>query len=123
MTDRGQETAEAEQSARRAARLGADDAVALCQAGFALAFVVGDLNDGAALIDRALVLNTKLATAQRSADMSEFFLASRSSRLIIWNVPRPSEPARSAHLHRAEWNRAGSLLRQPLPRGAVVYLL
>jgi hypothetical protein len=87
VTDRGQETAEAEQSARRAARLGADDAVALCQAGFALAFVVGDLNDGAALIDRALVLNTKLATAQRSADMSEFFLASRISRLIIWNVP------------------------------------
>jgi hypothetical protein len=42
---------------------GADDAVALCQAGFALAFVVGDLNDGAALIDRALVLNTNLATA------------------------------------------------------------
>ncbi|HXM36194.1 MAG TPA: hypothetical protein VN920_13460 [Pyrinomonadaceae bacterium] len=34
-----------------------------CQAGFALAFVVGDLNDGAALIDRTLVLNTNLATA------------------------------------------------------------
>jgi len=63
VTDRGQETAEAERSARRAARLGADDAVTLCQAGFALAFVVGDLNDGAALIDRAHVLNTNLATA------------------------------------------------------------
>jgi len=56
-------TVEAEQSARRAVRLGADDAVTLCQAGFALAFVVGDLNDGAALIDRAHVLNTNLATA------------------------------------------------------------
>ena len=33
--------------ARRAAELGKDDAVALCTAGLALAFVVGDLDDGA----------------------------------------------------------------------------
>jgi TolB-like protein/class 3 adenylate cyclase len=63
MTDRAQETAEAERLARRAAELGRDDAVALYTAGFALAFIVGDLDDGADLIDRALLLNPNLAWA------------------------------------------------------------
>src|SRR5262249_23718745 len=40
-----------------------NDAVALCTAGYAVAFVVGDFNDGGALIDRALVLNPNLAWA------------------------------------------------------------
>jgi len=34
-----------------------DDAFSLCWAGFSLAMVVGDLKEGAALIDRALVAN------------------------------------------------------------------
>jgi TolB-like protein/class 3 adenylate cyclase/tetratricopeptide (TPR) repeat protein len=74
MVDRERETAETEQLARKAARLGADDAVALCQAGFALAFVVGALDDGAALIDRALVLNPNLATAWRFNGYARVFL-------------------------------------------------
>jgi tetratricopeptide (TPR) repeat protein len=74
VADRGQEAAEAERLARRAARLGPDDAAALCQAGFALAFVVGDLEDGAALIDRALVLNTNLAAAWRFSGYVRVFL-------------------------------------------------
>jgi TolB-like protein len=61
MTDARQEIAEAGRSARRAAELGRDDAVALCTAGIGLAYVVGDLDDGAALIDRGLVLNPNLA--------------------------------------------------------------
>jgi adenylate cyclase len=48
--------------------------VALCQAGFALAFVAGALDDGAALIDRALVLNTNLATAWRFSGYVRVFL-------------------------------------------------
>jgi TolB-like protein/class 3 adenylate cyclase len=63
VTDRERETAEAERLARRAAELGRDDALALCTAGITLAFVVGDLDDGAALIDRALALNPNLAWA------------------------------------------------------------
>jgi tetratricopeptide (TPR) repeat protein len=55
--------AEAERLARRAAELGKDDAIALCMAGLSLATVVGDLDDGAALIDRALLLNPNLAVA------------------------------------------------------------
>jgi tetratricopeptide (TPR) repeat protein len=43
--------------------LGKDDAIALAASGFALAFVVRDPGVGAALIDRALVLNSNLAEA------------------------------------------------------------
>jgi TolB-like protein/class 3 adenylate cyclase len=74
VADPEQETAEAERLARKAARLGADDAVALCEAGFALAFVVGDLDDGVALIDRALVLNPNLAAAWRFSGYVRVFL-------------------------------------------------
>ena len=63
VTDRMQDIAEAERLARRAAELGRDDAVALCTAGIALAYVVGDDGDGAAMIDRALQLNPNLAWA------------------------------------------------------------
>ena len=72
--DRERETAEAERLARTAARVGSDDAVALSQAGFALAFVAGALDDGAALIDRALALNTNLAMAWRFSGYVRVFL-------------------------------------------------
>jgi tetratricopeptide (TPR) repeat protein len=61
-TDRAQEVAEAARLARRAADLGRDDAIALSFAGHVLAYVVGDLDDGAAFVDRALTLNSNLAT-------------------------------------------------------------
>ena len=61
VTDREQEIAEAERLARRAAYLGREDAVALGNAGLALVVVVGDLDDGPALIDRSLELNPNLA--------------------------------------------------------------
>jgi TolB-like protein/class 3 adenylate cyclase len=61
VTDRARESAEAERLARRAAEVGKDDAVALSTAGFALVICVGDLDDGNALIERALVLNPNLA--------------------------------------------------------------
>jgi len=63
VTDRGHEIREAERLARRAGELGKDDAVALSSAGIALAFVVGDLDGGAALTDQALELNPNLAWA------------------------------------------------------------
>jgi tetratricopeptide (TPR) repeat protein len=43
--------------------LGKDDAIALADSGWALAYVVRELGVGAALIDRALVLNSNLAEA------------------------------------------------------------
>jgi TolB-like protein/class 3 adenylate cyclase len=63
MADSVQETAETARLARRAVALGRDDAAALSTSGFALAYVVGDLDDGAAFIDRALALNPNLAVA------------------------------------------------------------
>jgi TolB-like protein/class 3 adenylate cyclase len=61
--DRSYEIAEAGKLARLAAERGKDDAVALHHAGAALAFLVGDLDESAAYIDRALALNPNLASA------------------------------------------------------------
>jgi tetratricopeptide (TPR) repeat protein len=57
------EIAEVTRLAQRAVELGKDDAIALAAGGHALAYVVRDLEVGAALIDRALVLNSNLAVA------------------------------------------------------------
>jgi TolB-like protein/class 3 adenylate cyclase/Tfp pilus assembly protein PilF len=57
------EITEATRLARRAVELGQEDAVALTIGGIALAYVGGDVEDGAAAIDRALVLNPNLAAA------------------------------------------------------------
>jgi TolB-like protein len=54
---------EAARLARRAAALGNDDALALCTAGFALAWVAGEVEEGTVLIDEALRLNPNLAWA------------------------------------------------------------
>ncbi len=63
ITDRDYEIAETTRLARRAVELGRDDAVVLCWAGWALAYVVHDLEAGTAFVDRALVLNPNLALA------------------------------------------------------------
>jgi tetratricopeptide (TPR) repeat protein len=55
-----EETGEIERLARRASRLGKEDPIALYTGGFALAHV-GDLDTGAALIERALMLDPNLA--------------------------------------------------------------
>ena len=63
MTDQAKEAAEAGRLARLAVDLGKDDAVALIYGGRTLARVVGELDVGAAFINRALVLNPNLAAA------------------------------------------------------------
>ena len=55
--------AETERLARRAADLGRNDATALCTAGLALGYVVGDVRNGMALTERALAINPNLALA------------------------------------------------------------
>jgi adenylate cyclase len=55
--------AETQKLARRAIELGKDDALALCCAGYALAYVVQELDDGVSFIDQALALNPNLARA------------------------------------------------------------
>ena len=63
ISDTANEIAEVTRLAQRAVELGKDDAIALAAGGWALAYVVRDLEVGAALIDRALVLNSNLAEA------------------------------------------------------------
>jgi TolB-like protein len=63
MTDRLQETTEAARVARLGAELGTDDAWTLVWVGFTLAYVAHEVETGAELIDRALVLNPNLAAA------------------------------------------------------------
>ena len=61
VVNRAQEIAETARLAQLAADFGKDDAVALGTAGFALAHVVGDLDGGAAMINKACALNPNLA--------------------------------------------------------------
>ena len=61
--DIGHETAEAARLAKKVAQIGRDDAVALYTGGMALAYCVGELDDGAAMIERALTLNPNAAWA------------------------------------------------------------
>jgi adenylate cyclase len=53
----------ASQLAQRAVELGKDDAIAITNGGWTLAYVARDLEAGAALIDRALTLNSNFAEA------------------------------------------------------------
>jgi TolB-like protein len=63
MADAEQVAAKAVPLARRAVQLGKDDAVALCWAALVLAYVAGEPREGAAFIDRALMLNPNLSMA------------------------------------------------------------
>ena len=60
-TEPDSERRETARLAREAVRLGKDDAFSLCWAGHSLAMVVGELKEGAALIDRALASNSNQA--------------------------------------------------------------
>jgi TolB-like protein/class 3 adenylate cyclase len=74
VTDRQFEVAEAERLARLAADRGRDDAIALCTAGAALIVVVGDIEDGVALLDRSLALNPNFAWAWHFSAIGKAFL-------------------------------------------------
>ena len=67
------EIAEVSRLAYRAVELGENDAMALTDAGWALVFVVCDLEAGAALIDSALELNSNLALAWTSGGWAKLW--------------------------------------------------
>jgi tetratricopeptide (TPR) repeat protein len=72
--DREQEVAEARRLALRAVQLGKDDATVLSFAGCALAYVASELDDGAAFLDRALLINPNLAVAWLHSGMVKLWL-------------------------------------------------
>ena len=69
-----QESAEARRLAEQAVRLGNEDAVALYTGGFGLTMVAGQLQTGAALIDRALALDPNLAAAWNASGWVRIYL-------------------------------------------------
>jgi adenylate cyclase len=73
-TNTKQSIAETEMLARRAVELGKDDAFALCGAGYSLAYVVREIDDGAAFVDRALALNPNLARAWNNSGWIRIWL-------------------------------------------------
>jgi adenylate cyclase len=119
MVDPAQEVAEAARLARRAVGLGKDDAVALCTAGIALAYVVGDLDDGAAFIDQALVLNSNLAWAWQFSGWARIYIGEHEAAIKhVVQAMRlsPSDPligrmqciAATAHLLAGRYDEASS---------------
>jgi tetratricopeptide (TPR) repeat protein len=74
ISDTANEIAEVTRLAQRAVELGKDDAIALAASGWALAYVVRDLEVGAALIDRALVLNSNSAKAWHFGGWAKIWL-------------------------------------------------
>jgi TolB-like protein/class 3 adenylate cyclase/Tfp pilus assembly protein PilF len=73
MADVAKESAESAKLARRAAELGRDDAAVLSRAGYALARVVFEPEEGADLIERALVLNPHLSSAWQFSGLLKAF--------------------------------------------------
>jgi TolB-like protein/class 3 adenylate cyclase len=73
MTDVAAETAETATLARRAVELARDDAAVLALAGYALARVVFEPDEGADLIERALALNPHLACAWQFSGLLKAF--------------------------------------------------
>jgi TolB-like protein/class 3 adenylate cyclase len=74
MANPAEEIAQAARLARRGVALGADDATALSGAGYALVFVVHDLDNGSAILDRALALNPNHAGALINSGWTKAFL-------------------------------------------------
>jgi tetratricopeptide (TPR) repeat protein len=74
MIDPPQEIAEAARLARQAIELGRNDAVALCNAGWVLDYLVRDFDAGAFFIDQARGLNPNLASAWMSSGWARVHL-------------------------------------------------
>jgi adenylate cyclase len=74
LADREREIADGVRLARRAAALGKDDPTALWSGGHSLAYLAGEVESGAAHIDRALVLNPNLAAAWSASGWLRIYL-------------------------------------------------
>ena len=122
--------AETTRLARRAALLGSEDAVALTQAGDALALVAGEIDEGATLLDRAIVLNPNLALAWHQGGWSKICLGepeqaierfSRAMRLSPLDpvlLPWMQSGTAHAYLFAGQYDQAASWAEKALRGGA-----
>ena len=113
------EIAEVKRLAQRAVELGKDDAVTLTASGWALTYGVRDLEVAAALIDRALGLNSNLAEAwyyggwmknylgEPKLAIERFARAMRLSPLDPW-VTRMRSGTAAAHFFLGRYDEAAS---------------
>jgi TolB-like protein len=118
-SDAANEIAEVTRLAQRAVELGKDDAVTLAASGWALTYVVRDLEVGAGLIDRALGLNSNLAEAwfyggwmknylgEPKLAIERFARAMRLSPLDPW-VTRMRSGTAAAHFFLSRYDEAAS---------------
>jgi tetratricopeptide (TPR) repeat protein len=74
MTDPGKDAPEAARLASRAVELGAEDPFTLGACGWVFAYVVGDLDTGCSLVDRALALNPNLANCWQWGGLVKIWL-------------------------------------------------
>ena len=115
--------------ARRAALLGNEDAVALTQAGHALAFVAGEIDEGATLLDRAIMLNPNLALAWHQGGWTKVYLgepeqaierfarAMRLSPLDPLLLPWMQAGTATAYLLAGQYDQAASWAERALRGG------
>jgi len=114
-----EKVAEVSRLAQRAVELGRDDAIALADSGWALAYVVRDLDRGATFIDRALALNSNVAEAwdcggwvknwlgEYERAIERFTRAIRLSPLDPWVAPMRAGTAH-AHFFLSRYDEAAS---------------
>jgi TolB-like protein/class 3 adenylate cyclase len=118
ISETANEIVEVTRLAQRAVELGKDDAIALATGGYALVYVVRDL-EAAGLIDRALVLNSNLAEAwfyggwvktwlgEPEAALERFARAMRLSPLDLWAIGMRAGTA-FAHFFLGRYDEAAS---------------
>jgi TolB-like protein len=82
MTDPAKDVPEAARLAGRAVELGADDPFTLGACGWVIAYVVGDLDAGCALVDRALALNPNVANCWQWGGMVKLWLGEPEEALV-----------------------------------------
>ena len=125
MTNPPGEIAEAGRHARRAVELDSDDAWVLALAGYTLATVLGDFDDGVAYVDQALVLNPNLAIAWGGSAWIRVFLgeldiaidhAGRYMRLspLDPNMQSLHNATASAHLFARRFKEAASWAKRSI---------
>jgi TolB-like protein len=125
MIDRADEAAEASRLARKAVNLGKDDAVALSQGGYTLAYVAHDLDAGGVFIDRALGLNPNLAFAWLASGWLKVYLGESKAALQRFAHATRLSPLESmmpviklgvafAHFFAGDYHKASSVAEQVL---------
>jgi TolB-like protein/class 3 adenylate cyclase/Tfp pilus assembly protein PilF len=125
MTNPPGEIAEAEQHARRSVELDRDDAWVLACAGYTLATILGDFDDGVAYVDQALALNPNLAIAWGASAWIRVFLgeldiaidhAAQYMKLspLDPNMQSLRNATASAHLFAGRFEEAASWARRAL---------